>query len=97
VNTITTTLKICICLEHKVGECFYFNAEGYLRAHKGPEKICPFLMPVMTRMMWLIQERIYEGLDPRPTFYIGDCDDVGYHCGGFGKVVLETKISSVQA
>ncbi len=80
-------------IEHKVGDRFLFNGEGYMLAHKGPEKVCPFLMPVMTRMMWLIQERIYEGLDPRPTFYFGDCDDVGFECGGLGKVRLETKIT----
>jgi hypothetical protein len=50
-------------------------------------------MPVMTRMMWLVMERIYEGVDPRPTFYFGDCDDVGLECGGLGKVRLETKVS----
>jgi len=78
---------------HKVGDRFFFNAEGYMLAHKGPEKVCPFIMPVMTRMMWLVQERIYEGLDPRPTFYFGDCDDVGLECGGLGKLRLETKIT----
>jgi uncharacterized repeat protein (TIGR04076 family) len=78
---------------HEVGDQFLFNAEGYMLAHQCPEKICPFLMPVMTRMMWLVQERIYEGLDPRPTFYFGDCDDVGIECGGMGKVRLETKIA----
>ena len=79
---------------HKVGDRFFFNAEGYMLAHKCPEKICPFIMPVMTRMMWLVMERCYEGLDPRPTFYFGDCDDVGVECGGMGKVRLETKIAS---
>jgi uncharacterized repeat protein (TIGR04076 family) len=77
---------------HKVGDQFPFNAEGYLLAHRCPEKICPFIMPVMTRMMWLVMERIYEGVDPRPTFYFGDCEDVGVECGGLGKVRLETKI-----
>ena len=79
---------------HVVGDQFFFNAEGYMLAHKCPEKICPFLMPVMTRMMWLVMERCYEGLDPRPTFPFGDCDDVGVECGGMGKVRLETKIAS---
>jgi len=82
---------------HAVGERFLFSAEGYMLAHKCPEKVCPFLMPVMTRMMWLVQERIYEGLDPRPTFYFGDCDDVGFNCGGLGNVRLETKIAYDEA
>ena len=62
-------------------------------AHKCPEKICPYLMPVMTRMMWLVQERLYEGLDPCPTFPVGGCDDVGLDCGGMGRVLIEAKIS----
>ena len=78
---------------HKVGDRFFFIAEGYMLAHKGPENACPFIMPVMTRMMYLVQERICEGLDPRPTFYFGDYDDVGPECGGLGKLRLETKIS----
>jgi len=77
---------------HKIGDKFFFNGEGYMLAHRGPEKICPYIMPVMTRMMWLVQERIYEGVDPRPTFYFGHCDDVGLSCGGMGQVLLETKI-----
>jgi hypothetical protein len=46
-----------------------FRARPNAQKVLAPEKICPALMPVMTRMMWLIQERIYEGLEPRPTFY----------------------------
>ena len=80
-------------IQHKVGDKFYFNAEGYMITHKCPDKICPFIMPVMTRMMWLVMERCYEGLDPRPTFYFGDCDDVGVECGGMGKIRIETKIT----
>ncbi len=80
-------------IQHAVGDKFYFNAEGYMITRKCPEKVCPAIMPVMTRMIWLVQERIYEGLDPRPTFYFGDCDDVGIECGGMGKVRLETKIT----
>lgn len=79
-------------IQHKVGDKFYFNAEGYMITNKCPDKICPFIMPVMTRMMWLVMERCYEGLDPRPTFYFGDCDDVGVECGGMGKIRIETKI-----
>ena len=79
-------------IQHKVGDKFYFNAEGYMITHKCPDKICPFIMPVMTRVMWLVMERCYEGLDPRPTFYFGDCDDVGVECGGMGKIRIETKI-----
>ncbi len=80
---------------HKVGEKIYFNAERGMLAHKGPEYICPFLMPVMTRVMHMIQDRIWEGLDdPLPSVVrIGGCDDIGVECGGVGKVLLEVKIA----
>ena len=79
-------------IEHKVGDRFYFSPEGYMLAHKGPKKVCPYILPAMSRMMWVIQERMYEGLDPRPYFYRGHCDDVGLKCGGWGSVVIEAKI-----
>jgi uncharacterized repeat protein (TIGR04076 family) len=76
---------------HKAGDKFYFNGEGYIITSKCPEKICPHLMPFMARMMWLIPERLYEGLDPKPTFPFGHCDDVGVRCGGMGQVLMEVK------
>ena len=78
-------------IQHKVGDKFYFNAEGYMITSKCPDKICPFIMPYFSRMMWLIMERIYEGLDPLPTFPFGHCDDVGVECGGMGKIRVEIK------
>ncbi len=80
---------------HQVGEQIYFNAERGMLAHKGPEYICPFLMPVMTRVMHMVQDRIWEGLDdPLPSVVrIGGCDDIGVECGGVGKVLLEAKIA----
>ncbi len=79
-------------VEHAVGDKFFFAAEGYMLAHKGPKKVCPYLMPAMTRMMAIIQERLYEGLDPRPFFYRGHCDDIGLDCGGWGEVLIEASI-----
>ncbi len=79
-------------IEHKVGDQFIFSPEGYMLAHKSPKKICPYIMPVFTRLMHLIQERIYEGLEPRPFFYKGQCDDVGIKCGGWGQIMVEAKI-----
>jgi uncharacterized repeat protein (TIGR04076 family) len=79
-------------VDHKVGDRFFFSPEGYMLAHKGPKKVCPYLMPAMAKMMFVIQERMYEGLDARPLFYKGHCDDFGLKCGGWGQVVIETKI-----
>lgn len=79
-------------IEHKIGDQFLFSATGYMLAHKCPKKICPFIMPTMARMMAIIQERIYEGIDPMPLFYRGQCEDVGIDCGGWGRVIIEPKI-----
>jgi len=79
-------------IEHKVGDKFYFAAEGYMLAHKGPKKVCPFILPAMSRLVWVIQERIYEGLDPVPSFNFSHCEDVGIDCGGWGRVVIEAKV-----
>jgi hypothetical protein len=82
---------------HKVGEKFYFPYAGILDTKKSTPKLRPFLMPPMTRLVWIIQERIWEGLDPMPLFYSGHCDDVGYDCNGFGRVVIETRIETLKA
>lgn len=79
-------------IQHKIGDRFYFSAAGYMLAHKGPKKVCPFLMPAMARLVALVMERFYEGVDPLPLFYRGHCDDVGFKCGGWGTVVIETRI-----
>ena len=54
--------------------------------------LCPFLMPPMSRIMWILQERVWEGLSPLPLFATGQCDDVGLKCNGWGKVIIEAKI-----
>jgi len=79
-------------IEHKVGDQFVFSAEGIMLTHKCPKKVCPFILPQMSFMMFTIMERIYEGLDPLPLFNRGRCLDVGIDCGGWGNVIFETKI-----
>ena len=81
-------------IEHKAGDRFVFSAEGYMLAHKCPKKICPYILPAMSRMMWIIQERIYEGLDPLPYFHRAHCQDVGIECGGWGKILIEARIEN---
>ena len=81
-------------IEHKVGDRFFFSAEGYMLAHKCPKKICPYILPAMSRLMWIIQERIYEQLDPLPFFHRAHCQDVGIECGGWGKILIEARIEN---
>ncbi len=82
---------------HKVGETFLFPTGGSMDTKNSAEKLCPFLMPPMTRLVWIIQERTWEGLDPMPLFYAGHCDDVGYDCNGIGRVVIEARIEKTKA
>ncbi len=80
-------------IEHKTGDKFYFAAEGYMLAHKGPKKVCPYIMTTMAKMMTIIQERIYESLNPHPLFFNrGQCEDIGLECGGWGKIIIEARV-----
>ena len=56
------------------------------------KRLCPFLMPPMVRTMWIVQERVWEGLEPSPLFPAGQCDDVGLDCNGWGRVVIEARV-----
>lgn len=77
---------------HKPGERFVFPGGGALDMKNSTQRLCPFLMPPMTRIMWLLQERVWEGLDPLPLYATGQCDDVGIECNGWGKVLIEARL-----
>lgn len=77
---------------HKPGDYYLFSNGGPMDTKSSSPKLCPFLMPPMTRMMWIVQERVWEGLDPLPLYAVGQCDDVGLDCKGWGRVVIEARI-----
>lgn len=79
-------------IKHGIGDKFYFSAIGYMLAHKGPKNVCPYILPGMARIMTLVQDRLYEGIDPTPLFNRASCDDIGIKCGGWGRVIIEAKI-----
>lgn len=81
----------CIC-GHRKGDFFLFRNGGALDMENSTKKLCPFLMPPMARAMWIVQERVWEGLDPLPVYPAGHCDDVGLDCNGWGRVVIEARI-----
>lgn len=83
--------KGCV-VGHKPGDAYIFPKGGAMDLVNSTGHLCPFLMPPMTRIMWLIQERVWEGLDPLPLYAVGHCDDVGLDCGGWGRVVIEAHI-----
>jgi hypothetical protein len=83
--------KNCLSRQ-KVGDKYYAPGAINLNLKQGTDKICPYLLPPITRMAWNIFERIVEGLDPLPLFDHGQCDDVGVMCGGWGRVVIKVSM-----
>lgn len=77
---------------HRPGDRYLFPGGSVLDLQLSTARLCPFLMPPMARIMWLVQERVWEGLDPLPLYASGHCDDVGLDCGGWGRVVIEARI-----
>jgi len=77
---------------HQKGDAYLFPNGGAMDTKNSSPLLCPFLMPPMSRIMWILQERVWEGLSPLPLFATGQCDDVGLHCNGWGKVIIEAKI-----
>ena len=98
VNIVFEIVKAEGCIVgHKVGQKFIVAKGGALDMKNSAPFLCPFLMPPITRLTWVIQERVWEGLDPQPLFAMGQCDDVGHDCGGFGRVVMEARIEKAKA
>jgi hypothetical protein len=92
-NIVFEVVKAQGCaIGHKAGEQFIVARGGALDMKNSSPFLCPFLMPPITRLTWVIQERVWEGLDPMPLFSMGQCDDVGADCGGWGRVIIEARI-----
>lgn len=83
--------KGCV-VGHKEGDHYLFPNGNVMDLKNSTERLCPFLMPPMTRIMWVLQERVWEGLEPLPLFATGQCDDVGLNCDGWGRVVISARI-----
>ncbi len=77
---------------HKEGDYYLFPNGSVMDLKNSTPRLCPFLMPPMTRMMWILQERVWEGLDPLPLYATGQCDDVGLDCDGWGRVIIAARI-----
>ncbi len=76
----------------KEGDYYLFPNGSVMDLKNSTPHLCPFLMPPMTRMMWILQERVWEGLAPLPLYATGQCDDVGLDCDGWGRVIIEARI-----
>jgi hypothetical protein len=82
---------------HKQGDHYVFPNGGSMDMKSSSPSLCPFLMPPMARIMWILQERVWEGLHPLPLYATGQCDDVGLECNGWGRVVIEARILDLTA
>ncbi|MFC2075199.1 hypothetical protein ACFLRA_02890 [Bdellovibrionota bacterium] len=79
--------------QHKVGTKFYFSGDGNLISKMAPSKVCAFVLPGMTSIIYAMQELWYAGVDPNEiAFNRTGCFDVGVGCGGWGHVVYEGKV-----
>ncbi len=79
--------------QHQVGTRFFFTGDGNLITKMAPKRICAFALPVMTQLIFTMQDLWYAGVDPNEAcFRRGGCFDVGVRCGGWGNIVMEAKV-----
>ncbi len=78
---------------HTVGTRFFFSGEGNLLTRMAPSRVCAFALPIMTQMIFGMQELWYAGADPNQLcFKRAGCFDVGVRCGGWGHIVIEAQV-----
>jgi uncharacterized repeat protein (TIGR04076 family) len=78
---------------HKVGDKFHLDGAGNLLAKRCPEKVCIYALNAATPLIYASNELFYAGVDPNEMrFKRSACIDVGVHCGGWGRIVLELSV-----
>ena len=83
---------------HKEGTKVFFTGNGLLISKWAPPRICTYALPMMTQMIFAMQELIYAGVDPNELcFNRAGCFDVGLKCGGWGNVVIEGRVLDREA
>ena len=79
--------------QHTVGDKFYFDGSGNLLTKLCPKRICFGALNAMPPLISMAHELFYAGIDPNEMrFKRVGCFDVGVHCGGWGRVVMELKV-----
>jgi len=79
---------------HRVGDTFYFDGMGNLLTKLNPKRICVYALNAMAPLIFTTNELIYAGVDPNDIrFNRTGCFDVGVKCGGWGRIVMEIKVS----
>ena len=78
---------------HKVGDRYVIRAAGYLVPEESPKNLCLSALVPLQPFVSVAGERIAEGIDPNGmiTDHAG-CLDVGFECGGFGRVVMKIRV-----
>lgn len=83
--------------QHGVGTRFFFTGDGNLISKMAPPRVCAYALPIMSQAVFGIQELWYAGVDPNELcFKRGGCFDVGIRCGGWGRIVLESRVMDRQ-
>jgi len=79
---------------HQVGDTFYFDGGGNLLTKLNPKRICVHALATMSPLIFTVNELIYAGVDPNDIrFNRFGCFDVGVKCGGWGRIVVEVKVT----
>ena len=82
--------------QHKVGDKFVMNANGYLLAEECPKKMCMFALGPVSRVLPAIYERLISKSDPDfKKSDIVQCTDIGLDKGGWGKVLMKVYLEKI--
>ena len=78
---------------HKKGDMLYLDAAGNLLAGRCPERVCTGAVSALATPVFTAAEFLLAGVDPNEMkFKRVGCPDVGLHCGGWGRIVMEIRI-----
>jgi uncharacterized repeat protein (TIGR04076 family) len=78
---------------HRVGDRFYCDGVGNLLTERCPSKVCAYSLSSALMIVFAANEMMYAGVDPNQIrFKRAGCFDVGLHCGGWGRIVLELQV-----
>jgi uncharacterized repeat protein (TIGR04076 family) len=79
---------------YKMGDKFIMDVDGNFIGKLCPKRLCVYLVSQLAIPVALINERLSEGLDPKPFHFMHyvRCPDVGVDCSGYGEVMLRVQV-----
>lgn len=78
---------------HKAGDKFYFDGSGNLLTKLCPSRMCFGALAPLPALISMAHELFYAGVNPNDMrFKRVGCVDVGIHCGGWGRIVMEIRM-----